>query len=170
MRAVLHALKVISVITLVFFSWTYLPLYQIAAFAATKEKQTPKAQGRTAAQGPSEKLEKLIDDLREKTGRAEVKAARGENTTSEIESVKARKTEIDTLDTDLKKDFAATEQKLRTANLPKEILDRHSKFVKNYEDNLAELKANVDAIEKAKTPSALTAELSKTKKHKKSYL
>lgn len=165
MRAVLHALKVISVITLAFFSWTYLPLYQIAAFAATKEKQSPKAQGRTALQGSAEKLDKLIDDLREKAGRAEIKAARGEDAASEIESVKARKAEIDALDADLKKDFAATELKLRAANLPKEILDRHSKFVKNYEDNLSELKTNIDAIEKAKTPSALSAELTKTKKH-----
>ena len=165
MRAFLNALKVISVITLAFFSWAYLPLYQIAAFAATKEKQSPKAQGRTAPQGPAEKFEKLIDDIREKTGRAEAKATKGEDATSEIESVKSRKTELDDLDSDLKKDFAATEQKLRAANLPKEILDRHSKFVKNYEDNLAELKANIDAVEKAKTPSVVTKELAKTKKH-----
>ena len=166
MRAFQHALKVISVITLAFFSWTYLSLYQVAAFAATKESKGTKAQGRqTEKHKPSEKLETLLDDLRKDTAKAEGKAAKGEDTSTEIESVKARKAEIDALDSDLRKDFAATEKKLKADNLPKEILDRHSKFVKNYEDSLSELKANVDGIEKAKTPSALTSELSKTKKH-----
>lgn len=32
-------------------------------------------------------------------------------------------------------------------NLPKEILDRHYKFVKYYEDNLKELKTNLNAVE-----------------------
>jgi len=166
MKKIFQPLKMVCIITLFFFSWVYLPLYQFAVYAATKDNQGTKAQNRKMeTQGPAEKLEKLIDDLREKTDRAEVKAAKGEDTTSEIESFKARKTEIDALDADLKKDFGATEKKLRDANLPKEILDRHSKFVKLYEGNLSELKSNIDAIEKAKTPAALSAELAKTKKH-----
>jgi len=166
MRAYQYALKVISVITLAFFSWTYLSFYQMAAFAATQDSKVTKAQGRQAEKHkPAEKLETLLDDLRKETTKAEGKAAKGEDTATEVESVKARKAEIDTIDTDLKKEFADTEKKLKAANLPKEILDRHNKFAKFYEDSIAELKANVDAIEKAKTPSALTTEFSKTKKH-----
>jgi hypothetical protein len=166
MRAYQYALKVISVITLAFFSWTYLSFYQMAAFAATQDSKVAKTQGRqTEKHNPAEKLETLLDDLHKDTTKAEGKAAKGEDVASEIESIKARKADIDAIDTDLKKEFSDTEKKLKSANLPKEILDRHSKFVKNYDDSLSELKANLDNIERAKTPSALTAEFAKTQKH-----
>ncbi len=166
MEKFFQSLRVICVITLFFFIWSYLPLYQLAAYAATLENQRTKAQGRKAEkQKPAEKLEKLLDDLRENTSKAEEKVTKGADTTPEIESIKARKADLDAIDTDLRKDLAATEQKLKSANLPNEILTRHYKFVKNYEDNLAELKANIDSIEKAKTPSALTSEIAKTQKH-----
>lgn len=162
MRIFFRALKVISVITLIFFSWTYLPLFQVAVYAAVNNQESKKVKSN---QKSEEKFENLLDDIREKTAKAEKKAAKGEDATPEIESLKARKAEIDTIDTDLKKQFADTEKKLKAANLPKEILDRHYKYVKSYEDNLAELRANVDAIEKAKTPSALMTEIAKAKKH-----
>ena len=159
------SLKMVGVITLFFFSWSYLPLFQFVAYAATHEKQATKAQPqKTGKQQPAEKLKKLLVDLKADTSKAERKAAKGEDTTSEIESIKDRKAEIDAIDIALRKGFAETEQKLKSANLPKEILDRHYKFVKNYETNLADLKANIDSIEKAKTPSALTSELAKAEK------
>ena len=161
-----RSLKMVGVITLFFFTWVYLPLFQLVAFAATQENQGAKAQSRKAEkQGPAEKLERLLDDLSAITSKAEEKSAKGADATSEVESIKARKAGIDAIDTDLRKDFSATEQKLKTANLSKEVLTRHYKFVKHYEDSLAELKANLDAIEKTKTPSALTSELAKTQKH-----
>lgn len=166
MRAFQNALKVISVITLAFFSWTYLSFYQVAAFAATQDSKGAKAQGRqTEKHNSAEKLATLLDDLHKDTTKAEGKAAKGEDVASEIESIKSHKADIDAIDSDLKKEFADTEKKLKAANLPKEILDRHSKFVKNYDDSLSELRANLDDIEKAKTPSALTTELAKAKKH-----
>jgi transglutaminase-like putative cysteine protease len=165
MKKFSRSLKMVGVITLFFFSWSYLPLFQLAAYAATQENQGKKPQSqKTEKQQSAEKLEKLLDDLRANTSKAETKAAKGEDTASEIESIKARKADLDAIDTDLKKEFAATEQKLKTANLSKEILNRHYKFVKSYEANLAELNANIDSIEKAKTPSALTSELAKNSK------
>lgn len=65
--------------------------------------------------------------------------------------LKAAKVEIETLDLDIRKEFSATEQKLKAAKLPAEILERHSRFVKHYDDNLAEFRANVERVEKAKT-------------------
>ncbi len=166
MKKFSRSLKISGIITLFFFTWSYLPLFQFVAYAATQDKQATTAQHQKAAsQKPAEKLEKLLDDLRESTSKAEEKAARGADTFSEVETIKARKADIDAIDTDLKKDFSATEQKLKTANLSKEILDRHYKFVRNYENNLAELKTNLDSIEKAKTPSALTSEIVKTQTH-----
>lgn len=169
MRAFFRALKTVSVITLVFFSWTYLPLYQIAAYAAT-EKQVAANSGlepieKQKTKKSEEKIEKALTDIREKTTKVGDKAARGEDTSAEIDAIKSQKTEIEAIDSDLRKNFAATEQKLKAANLPKEILSRHYKFVKNYEDNLVQLRANIDTIEQAKTPSALTTAIAKTNKY-----
>ncbi len=166
MKKFSRSLKMVGVITLFFFTWAYLPLFELVAYAATQENQGTKAQSRKAEkQKPAEKLEKLLDDLNANMRKAEDKAAKGADTSSEVASIKARKADIDTIDTDLRKEFSDTEQKLKAANLPKEILSRHYKFVKNYEDNIADLKANLDSVEKAKTPSALTSEIAKTQKH-----
>lgn len=166
MKKFSRSLKMVGIITLFFFTWSYLPLFHFVTYAATQDKQTIKAQPQKAGkQQFAEKLEKLLDDLKADTSKAEGKAAQGEDTSSEVESIKARKAEIAAVDADLKKEFAATEQKLKSANLSKDILARHYKFVESYENNLAELKANLDSIEKAKTPSALTSEIVKTQKH-----
>ncbi len=165
MRTFFRAFKAISVFTLAFFSWTYLPLFQIAAYAATKQEKTVPIGSNRWSAGPSEKFEKLLEDLREKANKAEDKSGKGEDSSSEIEAIKSHKAEIEALDADLRKDFAATEKKLRDANLPREILNRHNAFVKNYETNLIEFKANIDDIEKAKTPSSLKAEIAKTRTH-----
>jgi hypothetical protein len=165
----LPVLRLTALVTLIFFCWSYLPLYQMAAYAATNaEKRAAEGSRRLQSDQkskPDVKLEKLLEDIREKTAEAAEKAAKGEDTTAAVEALKARKTEIEAIDIELKKEFAATGEKLKAANLPKEVLNRHYKFVKNYEDNIAELKANVDAIEKAKTPAALKTEIAKAKKH-----
>ena len=94
------------------------------------------------------------------------KADKGEDDAKERGIIKAKRAEIESADSEFKKEFAATEKKLKDAKLPQEILDRHYKFVKHYEDNLKELKTNLDAIEK---PSAKSHErratFSKAKAH-----
>ncbi len=158
-------MKMVGVITLFFFSWSYLPLFQFVAYAATQKKQATKPQLQNAGkQQPAAKLEKLLDGLRENTSKAEEKTAKDADISSEVEAIKARRADLNAIDADLKKEFASTEQKIKAANLPKEILDRHYKFVKSYETNLGELKASIEAIEKAKTPSVLTSEIAKTKR------
>ncbi len=135
MKKFSRSLKMVGVITLFFFSWSYLPLFQLVAYAATQDKQTTKTQPQNPKkQQPAEKLEKLLDDLKANTGKAGEKAAKGADTSSEIQAITARKADLDAIDTDLRKEFADTVQKLKSAQLPKKILDRHYKFVKNYED------------------------------------
>ena len=76
----------VGVITLFFFTWVYLPLFQLVAFAATQENQGAKAQSRKAEkQGPAEKLERLLDELSEITRKAEEKSEKGADATSEVE-------------------------------------------------------------------------------------
>ncbi len=105
-----------------------------------------KGQGR-----PEERFEKALDGIRENVDKARDKEDKGEDDTQERESIKTKRAEIDSADVEFKKEFSATEKKLKDAKLPKEILDRHYKFVKHYENNLKELRANLDGIELAKT-------------------
>ena len=153
MHAFFRTLKIISLITLFFFSWTYLPMYQIAAYAAEEKQNTVASRQKTGEgkkpkkQRTEEKFEKALEKIREKIEKAEEKSRRGDAATEEIKAIKIKKSEIETLDIELKKDFAATEKKLKDAKLPKKILDRHYKFVKHYENNMAELKANLEAVE-----------------------
>jgi murein DD-endopeptidase MepM/ murein hydrolase activator NlpD/transglutaminase-like putative cysteine protease len=171
MRTFSRALRICSAVVLFFFSWTYLPIFQIAAYAAeTKQRAEGKGQSatqvRNEGQKPEERFEKALEEIREKVGQVEVKAERDENTSKEIESIKAKRAEIESLDADFKKEFVATEKKLKAAKLPKDLLDRHYKFVKHYEDNLKELKTNLDAIEKHPAKShEQRAALSRAKEH-----
>ncbi len=180
MRAFYRALKIFSGITLFFFCWTYLPLYAAVAYAATPQgaqrsvnarnsdpSQFPLGKGgnRGVGETSGERFGKALEDIRQTAAKAEAKADKGEDASAEIGTIKVKRAEIESLDVDLKKEFAATEKKLKDAHLPQEILDRHYKFVKHYEDNLNELKANLEEVELAKTTSDRRAKIEKVRLH-----
>jgi vacuolar-type H+-ATPase subunit E/Vma4 len=98
-----------------------------------------------------ERFEKALEAIRENIGRAGEKADKGEDDAKEREIIKSKRTEIESADSEFRKEFAATEKKLKDAKLPQEILDRHYKFVKHYDDNVKELKTNLDDVDKART-------------------
>ncbi len=158
-RTFFRFLRTVSVVVLFFFVWTFGPIWQVVAYAATGQGtdarvQTTDSNRKTGANSipadsNSAKFEKALDEMREKAGKAEEKAGRGEAATEEIGAIKAKKAEIESLDIELRKEFAATEKKLKDAKLPQEILNRHYKFVKHYDDNYNELKRNLDGHEKA---------------------
>ncbi len=163
-----RVLRVISAIVLFFFVWTFGPIWQAVAFAATKEmrnmERVPHG-GIASVQKPEERFEKALEEIREKVGKAGEKAARDEDETAEVAEVKAKRSEIEALDVELKKEFDATEEKLKDAKLPKEILNRHYAFVKNYEENLAQLKAEIDDIDRAKTKPDRKTKINKVREH-----
>ena len=169
MRAFYRAIRIFAAVTLFFFCWTYLPLYAAVAYAATPQskgtiKRSPAA-STNGQERPEARFEKALEDIRQTTIKAGEKTDKGEDASAEIRAIKAKRAEIESLDTDLKKEFAATEKKLKDAHLPKEILDRHYKFVKHYEDNLKELRANLDDVELAKTTSDRKAKIEKIRLH-----
>lgn len=112
-----------------------------------------------------DRFEKALDAIRENVGKAGDKEDKGEDDTRERDAIKAKRADIESADVEFKKEFSATEKKLRDAKLPKEILDRHYKFVKHYENNLKELKTNLDDIEQAKTGSDRKAKIEKARLH-----
>ncbi|MFA5323045.1 MAG: transglutaminase-like domain-containing protein [Smithella sp.] len=151
--------KAIIFLVIFFFSWTSGGLYGLfnAAYAAVKENQKSSVRQKHEP-GPEEKFQMAVEDIKaiihdkladnEKRGR-----------------LKAKRNEIESFDGEIRSQFAATEKKLKEAGLPAEILQRHHNFVKHYEDNLRELRANIDAADKAKTKEEFSARIQKVKNH-----
>ncbi len=181
LKTFFRMLRIIAAVTLFFFAWSFLPIYAAVAYAAEGKaqsadpSQSPLAKGgsRGVGQMSGERFEKALDAIREnvsrageKVGKADDKAGRGDAATGEIDAIKKQRAAIEAADVEFKKEFAATEKKLKDAKLPQEILDRHAKFVTHYEDNLKELKTNLDDVEKLKADNRqLRAALSKAKAH-----
>ena len=151
-------LKAISYLVIFFFAWTSGGLFNVA-YAAYNETQKPPV-NQKQQQRPEEKFQKAIEDI--KSIIIDSKTATFENRKSKL---KTKRDEIDSSDNEIKSQFAATEKKLKDAGLPKEILQRHYNFVKHYEDNLKELKANLDAADKTKTKTEFDTQLQKVQKH-----
>ena len=165
MRIFYRFLRFLSATTLFFFCWTYLSVWQVAAFALEPKAAPPVNGGNKAPDSSGDRFEAAVESIRENVSKAEEKEAKAQDAAAELESVKSKKAEIDALDAEVRNEFAATEKKIKDTNLPREILDRHAGFVQHYNDNIAELKSNLNAIEKAKTRTQLKAALLKAKLH-----
>ena len=150
-------LKSLAIIVLFFFSWTFAGVFQVA-YAVDNLPQTSNNTDSSRTPKSEERFQRVIEEIEEALEDPaidrETKASR----------VKAKRAEIENLDKEIRKQFAETEKKLRDGGLPNEILQRHHKFVKHYDDNLNELKANLDSIEKTKG-LAVEVEIEKTKQH-----
>ncbi len=151
--------KITATLVLFIFTWTSGGVFSAAHAAVDGAKKAKTAVPAQKAEGAEEKLAKLTEELRETL--ADSKLAHG----AKRDKLLAAKIELDTLDADIRSEFAATEKKLKNAKLPPEILTRHQKFVKHYDDNLAELKGNIDRVEKAKSKTDVEAEFEKTRQH-----
>jgi len=145
-----------------FFTWTSGGVFSVAhaaADAAKKGKMQETAKKQT--EGPEERFAKLTGDLEDVL--ADPKA----DVDKKRKRLKADKAEIETLDADIRKQFAETEKKLKAAKLSPQIMERHRKFVKHYDDNLTELKGNIGRVEKAKNNKDAEVEIEKVDKHLK---
>ncbi|MEW6602826.1 MAG: transglutaminase domain-containing protein, partial [Nitrospirota bacterium] len=148
--------RVISFIVLFFFSWTFGGMFDIAyAVKASDQKSAVSGQRNQKEKRPEEKFQKSIEDIEE------ILADTVADTDTKKNKLKAKKDEIESLDVEIKKQFSATEEKIK--DLPEEIKQRHRDFVKKYEDNLKEFKTNLDAIDKAKTVQEKEASFKKAK-------
>lgn len=150
--------RIIAAVVLSFFTWTSGGLFSVAHAAQDAVKKAKTQAPAKKSEGAEERFAKLTDELSanlcdQKTDHAGKK-----------QKLIARKGELETLDTAIRTEFAATEQQLKAAKLPAEILSRHAKFVKHYDDNLNELKRNISLVESAKGAEVETA-LEKSRQH-----
>jgi transglutaminase-like putative cysteine protease len=150
--------KVIAVIVLCFFTWTSGGVFSVANAAQDAIKKGKVREQQKKPEEPEERLAKITEGLQEAL--ADPKA----DVATKKQRVQTARAEIDALDPEIRKQFAETEKKLKGAKLPDEILQRHYKFVKRYDDNLAELKGNIDRIEKAEGKAEGEAEIERTTK------
>jgi len=133
-------------------------VFSIAHAAQDAVKKGNVKEQQKKAEGPEERFTKATEELQKA-----LSAPKADIETKK-QRLKAAKTEIETLDPEIRKQFAETEKKLKDAKLPNEILQRHYKFVKHHDDNLAELKRNIDHVEKAKNKAESETEIDKTEK------
>ena len=150
--------RTIAAVVLCFFTWTSGGVFSIAN-AAQVEARKAKTQRREKPAGAEEKFSKV-------TGEMEVILADPkEGIEAKKGRLRAKEAEVEALDADIRKQFAETEKRLKDAKLPAEIMERHRRFVKHYDDNLAELKGNIERVEKAKDKKEAEVEVEKTRKH-----
>ncbi len=154
--------KTIAAVVLCLFTWTSGGVFSIAhAAQEAVQKGKTAEQQKKKSEGPEERFAKATEELQEAI------SAPKADTETKKQRLKAAKPEIETLDPEIRKQFAETEKKLKAAKLPDEILQRHYKFVKNHDDNLAELKGNIERVEKAKDKKEAEVEIEKVEKHLK---
>lgn len=160
-------IRVISIIALFFFCWSFAGGLDIA-YAIKIDQQGGKSNQQSAISSqssqpkplkPEEKFQKTIEDI------TQILTDTSTDTDTKKNKLKTKRSEIEGLDTAIKKQFSDTERFLKEKGLPPEILERHYKFVKHYEDNLKELKTNLDDIGKAKTKSEADAAIRRAKAH-----
>jgi transglutaminase-like putative cysteine protease len=139
---------------LFFFLWTF-ELSGIAYAIKNDQQPTAKSSSKSKPEKRSGKNIEDIDDILKSTADTETKRNK----------VKAKNAEIEADDVEIRKTFSSTERTLKEKGLPLEILERHRKFVKKYDDNYRELQTNLSAIDKAKTKAEADSEIEKAKAH-----
>jgi hypothetical protein len=138
----LKVFKPIVVIVLFSFLWTFGGLFDIA-YAFKNSPQPSAVSHQSKPQKPEERFQRTIDDI-EKTLADTVT-----DTDTKKDKLRIKKLEVESFDTEIRKQFKETEDKIK--DLPEEIKQRHRDFVRKYEENLNTLRTNLDDIEKAKT-------------------
>lgn len=152
--------RVIAAIVVCFFTWTSGGVFSVAhAAQAIVKQEMAKNQPKAQKVGAEERLSKLTEEL------TEALASQATEVEAKRSRLAAAKTELETLDVEIRKQFAVTEKRLKDAKLPAEIMQRHYRFVKHYDENLAELKGNIDRVEKAKDKKQAEAEIERTRVH-----
>ncbi|HEY6871981.1 MAG TPA: transglutaminase domain-containing protein [Geobacteraceae bacterium] len=151
--------RTIAAVVLGFFTWTSGGVFSIAHAAVDGVKKGKAQAQQKKADGPEARFGKVTEELT--AALADPKAT----VAAKRERLKSAQGEIAAIDLEVRKGFAVTEKRLKDAKLPAEILERHYKFVKHYDDNLAELQTNLSAVAKARDDKEAQAAIEKTRAH-----
>jgi hypothetical protein len=142
------------------FLWTFGGFFDIAyAFKKSSQRSAFSDQHSKKEKTAAQKFQEVLVEMEEVVNESELLAC------VKSEKLKEKEGEIDALDSEVKRQFAETEQKLMDRGAPRKILSRHRDFVSNYESDLNILKSNIAAIGKAKTRKELDKAVEAAKEH-----
>ncbi|MHB8845004.1 MAG: RHS repeat-associated core domain-containing protein [Nitrospirota bacterium] len=169
--------KTISAITLFFFCWSFLPAWDMMAYAAARPgratgKGTPGAAGQSLTpfdSGAGKRFDQAYEQARRAVKQGQDKIAKGSDSSSEQKTVREKKAEIEVTAHEVRATLAATENQLRDAGLPKEILNRQKAFSRNFEEQLAEALSALDSIGTSKTSTELRSGFDRARTHFEKY-
>jgi len=106
-----------------------------------------------------------LTEIEAKIAKISAKLSSGEDDAVEQDDLKKLEQKIRKLSAKLESKFMDEENELKAKKLPQVILDRQAAMVQMYQDNLATLLANIQAIGAAVTPAEKKTHADKAKKH-----
>lgn len=149
-------LRAVTYLVIFFFTWTLGGMFNVAYAAYSEIQKT--SSNKKQEQRPEEKFQKAMDDIK---GIVSSKSSFD----TRKSKLKEKRDAIESLDKEIKNQFADTENKLKKAGLQQDILQRHYNFVKHYENNLQELRTNLDAADNAKTDAEFKSNAEKIRQN-----
>ncbi|MEK9150277.1 MAG: transglutaminase domain-containing protein [Candidatus Desantisbacteria bacterium] len=135
-------------VVLLTFGFQATGLGQIAYALNSGQQSTVSSQKKTTGEEWTEAISSLGEEVRSKK--------------IEVRSLEQKGKELERVDKKLRKEFEETERFLKEKNLPDKILERHKAFVKQYEDNYARLKENLNKAITTKSTKELKEFIEKT--------
>jgi hypothetical protein len=166
--------KSIAVFLVFVFAWTNMGIYQVVyAFESSGVQDTepytkenpllfPFVKGGGKGDFRSQDLEGIVKRIRERSEKAQ-NIIQKTDIESEKTEFQKQKSELEQTDINIREQFKETEQRLKAAHLPAQILQRQYKFEKEYDKHFKQLKAELDSVNSAKTSSEFKARTRKLK-------
>ncbi|MEN8262027.1 MAG: transglutaminase domain-containing protein [Nitrospirota bacterium] len=156
----LYAVRIVSCVVLLFFSWTFGGLMDVAyAIKDSDQLSAVSNKRKRKERQPEEKLQKQLKEMEQ------ILDDPVSNACAKNDKLQEKMAEIAVFDKEIRGKFKETEQRLKNAGLPQKILKRHYDFVNQYEENLEELKSKLNAIGQARTVESEIFALENAKKH-----
>lgn len=136
-------LRPIAVVILVFFTWFCV---EPCNFAAAAQTPTPPAKVPSREKGASEKLEETLHALKELTQALDKDLSVDQEIQTKIDQLVEQQKNVAPLDAAVEKEFSDTETFLKGKNLSVVILDRHTKAVADYREDMRQLRVNLNDL------------------------
>ncbi|WP_321529743.1 transglutaminase domain-containing protein [uncultured Desulfuromonas sp.] len=134
-----RTLKNIAFVTVLFFSWTSAGGATLAHAVSINSQQVTNTSGQPET-SPEEQLATLIAEIETTL------ADPGDDLKQVRKDLREKLKEVDRLDREIRQGFDKTHQKLFQAGVDETIFQRHERFIATYENNIAELKQNIQEL------------------------
>ncbi|MBI3610460.1 MAG: hypothetical protein HY204_07145 [Nitrospirae bacterium] len=139
-------LRPVAILTLFFFAWISIEPWNYTVWAQTAQKNGDRPAAATASKSTSGKFEESLRAAKKVVEELDQDVASGKDITLQLESLKGYKQNLEAADPEIRAEFASTEAFIKQKKLPKAILARYAKTLKEYQANLKALTDQIDAL------------------------